>query len=159
MKKKPRSSPLPEPDRPLVEFAGLRRRLASMLYESLLLLGVLALAFIVPNLLIGWSLGVTFAGWVLWLQLFVVLGAYFVYYWRRHGATLAMQTWRLKVVNARDGRLLTGPRAALRYALAWPSLFCFGGGVLWAVFDPDRQFLHDRLAGSCVVLMPPEKRA
>ena len=40
-------------DRPAVELAGLRRRLASMLYESMLLLGVLALTFLVPYLMLG----------------------------------------------------------------------------------------------------------
>ncbi|MDP1653500.1 MAG: RDD family protein, partial [Rhodocyclaceae bacterium] len=32
---------------------SIRRRLASMLYESFLLLGVLSVAFVVPHLLIG----------------------------------------------------------------------------------------------------------
>lgn len=40
----------PEPGtRTLVELAGLRRRLASMLYESMLMLGVLALVFSFPT--------------------------------------------------------------------------------------------------------------
>jgi uncharacterized RDD family membrane protein YckC len=42
-------------------------------------------------------------------------------------------------------------RAALRYALAWSSLLFFGVGFLWAFFDPDRQFLHDRLAGTRII--------
>ncbi len=43
-------------------------------------------------------------------------------------------------------------RAALRYALAWPSLLVFGVGFLWAFVDRDRQFLHDRLAGTRIVM-------
>jgi uncharacterized RDD family membrane protein YckC len=70
-----------------------------------------------------------------------------------------MQTWRLKAVDARDGRPLTVGRAALRYALAWPSLCCFGVGLLWPLFDRDRQFLHDRLAGTCIVRMPGAPKA
>ena len=27
-------------------------------------------------------------------------------------------------------------------------------GLLWALVDRDRQFLHDRLAGTCIVLLP-----
>lgn len=146
-------------DRPQVEMAGIRRRLASMLYEVLLLLGVLALTFIVPHVALGFAASVAVAPWILWLHLFVVMGLYFVWYWHRHGATLAMQTWRLKVVDARDGRALSAWRALLRYALAWPSLLCFGAGILWVIFDPDRQFLHDRLAGTCIVLMPAQNAA
>ncbi|MDX5446631.1 MAG: RDD family protein [Zoogloeaceae bacterium] len=159
MKKKPSAQALPAADRPVVELAGLRRRLASMLYEVLLLLGVLAVAFIIPHVLIGFVAGVSFAPWILWLHLFLVLGAYFVWYWHRHGATLAMQTWRLKLVDARDGRPLTTGRAALRYALSWPSLWLFGVGILWVILDRDRQFLHDRLAGTCIVLLPQERKA
>ena len=43
-------------------------------------------------------------------------------------------------------------RLVLRYALAWPSLLYLGAGLLWAFFDRDRQFLHDRLSGTRLVL-------
>ncbi|ATE59201.1 RDD family protein [Thauera sinica] len=140
--------------RTAVELAGLRRRLASMLYESLLLLGVLALTFLVPYLLLGMAAGIAPSGWVAWLHIFVVLGCYFVWYWTRHGQTLAMQTWRLKVVNAADGRAPGAAQSWLRYVLAWPSVLFFGIGLLWAILDRDRQFLHDRLARTYVVLLP-----
>lgn len=137
-----------------VELAGLRRRLASLLYESLLLLGVLALTFLVPYLLLGIVMGVAPPGWLAWLHIFIVLGCYFVWYWRRHGQTLAMQTWRLRLVTSADGRTPGVARSWLRYALAWPSVLLCGVGLLWALVDRDRQFLHDRLAGTCVVLLP-----
>ena len=91
-------------ERAVAELAGLRRRLASMLYECLLLLGVLALTFLVPYLMLGVAAGIAPPGWFAWLHIFVVLGGYFVWYWTRHGQTLAMQTWRLRIVNAADGR-------------------------------------------------------
>lgn len=140
--------------RPVAELAGLRRRLASMLYESMLLLGVLALTFLVPYLILGAVAAMTPPGWVLWIHVFVVLGAYFVWYWRRGGQTLAMQTWRLKIVDAADGRAASVQRSLLRYALAWPSVLLAGAGLVWALVDRDRQFLHDRLAGTCIVLLP-----
>lgn len=140
--------------RPVVEVAGLRRRLASLMYESLLLAGLLALTFMVPYLILGVGWNITAPGWLLWVHVVVVLGAYFVWYWTRHGQTLAMQTWRLKVVRAADGRALTAANGWLRFALSWPSVLCFGVGLMWALVDRDRQFLHDRLAGTCVVLLP-----
>lgn len=153
------STPLSSPataggPRPEAELAGLRRRLASMLYESMLLLGVLALTFLVPYLILGAVASFTPSGGVLWLHVFVVLGAYFVWYWRRGGQTLAMQTWRLKIVDACTGRTASLGRCWLRYALAWPSVLLGGVGLLWALVDRDRQFLHDRLAGTCIVLLP-----
>ncbi len=142
------------PGRQLAELASWRRRLASMLYEGLLLLGVLALTFLVPYLMLGVAFEVAPPGWFAWLHIFIVLGVYFVWYWRRQGQTLAMQTWRLKLVEADSGRRLGLGRCWLRYTLAWPSLLLFGVGLLWALVDRDRQFLHDRLAGSCIVLLP-----
>ena len=56
------------PGRQAVELAGLRRRLASMLYECLLLLGVLALTFMVPLLILGAGTNYTPPGGVLWLE-------------------------------------------------------------------------------------------
>ncbi len=146
------------PPAPIVELAGVRRRFASLLYESLLVLGVLAPTFVIPNVLIGMFVEVAAPGWLLWLHLTAVLGAYFVWYWTRHGQTLAMQTWRLQLVTETGKRPLMG-QALMRFVLAWPSLLCFGVGLLWAFFDPDRQFLHDRFAGTRIVLLPaPEKK-
>lgn len=145
--------------RPVAELATLRRRFASLLYECLLMLGVLSLTFMVPYLVIGVLWNVTPPGWVEWLHLYGVMGAYFVWYWHRRGQTLAMQTWRLQLVRAADGRLPSVATAWLRYTLAWPSVLCFGLGLVWALFDPDRQFLHDRLAGTRVVLLPAPKAA
>ncbi len=118
------------------------------------MLGILAPTFMIPYVLLGMAFGFEPPGWLLWLHVFGILGFYFVWYWSRHGNTLAMQTWRLRLVQARTGRRLGAGRGLLRFALAWPSVLCLGAGLLWALFDPDRQFLHDRLAGSRIVLMP-----
>lgn len=134
--------------------AGLRRRLASLLYESLLLLGVWAGGFMLPYLIVGVGLKITPPGWVLWLHTFALFGIYFIYYWRHGGQTLAMQTWRIKVVDAVSGDAPDWAHASLRYALSWPSLMFFGAGLLWSLFDRDGQFLHDRLSRTRVVQLP-----
>lgn len=131
--------------------AGLRRRLASLFYEALLLLGVLAAGFLLPYLVIGLTLDVAPQGWFAWLHIFLLLGLYFVHYWRKGGQTLAMQTWGLRVVDALEDRPPSLRRALLRYLLSWPSLWFGGAGLIWALFDRERQFLHDRLAGTRVV--------
>lgn len=126
---------------------GIRRRLASLTYEGLLILGVLSAAFMVPQLAITAILGKALPGWALLAHVFVVLGVYFIWYWRHGGQTLAMQTWKLQL-RAQDGSLPTRGQLVLRYLLAWPSLLFYGAGLVWALFDRDRQFLHDRLAGT-----------
>lgn len=122
-----------------------------MAYESLLLIGVLSLTFMVPYLLLGMIWQLSAPGWVELTHLFLVLAIYFLWLWRHGGQTLAMQTWRLQLVSAITGGRISLTQALLRYALCWFSLLFFGAGFVWALFDRDRQFLHDRLAGTRIV--------
>jgi uncharacterized RDD family membrane protein YckC len=62
-----------------------------------------------------------------------------------------MQTWKMRVVRG-DGMSIGIGQAILRYVLAWFSLLSIGAGFLWAFFDRERQFLHDRLAGTRIVV-------
>ena len=132
------------------QLPSLRRRIASMAYESLLLLGVLSVTFMLPHLAMGMGLGIVLPGWALISHVFVVLGAYFIWYWHHGGQTLAMQTWKIRLTTP-DGTQPALARLALRYVLAWPSVIYLGAGVVWALFDRDHQFLHDRLAGTRLV--------
>jgi uncharacterized RDD family membrane protein YckC len=129
---------------------SIRRRLASMMYESILLfavafLGTWLFQFAAGTLAIeGWRRHL--------LQLFIlgVFALYFIWCWLRGGQTLAMKTWRIRVVR-KDGHGRLSPGAALLrffYALLLvPTLV----GIFWAMVDRDRQFLHDRLAGSLLL--------
>lgn len=133
------------------ETPTLRRRFASMAYESLLLLGVLSACFMLPHLALGMAFDIALPGWVLWAHVFIVLGGYFAWYWLHGGQTLAMQTWKIRL-STPDGADPSMTQLVLRYFLAWPSVTCLGAGLVWAIFDRDRQFLHDRLAGTRLVL-------
>jgi uncharacterized RDD family membrane protein YckC len=138
------------PPIPPRDYPGIVRRLAAMTYESLLLSGVIAISLIFPHLLLGAFAHRVATPTVLWAHLYVVLLAYCVGFWSHGGQTLAMKTWRLRLL-ARDGRGVRPAQALLRYVLCWPSLGLAGIGVLWALIDRDRQFLHDRLAGTRLV--------
>ena len=141
---------MPDPAIPEVELPGLRRRIASMAYESLLLLGVLSISFMLPHLAIGMAFDTVLPGWALIGHVFLVLGAYFLWYWHHGGQTLAMQTWKIRL-STPSGAQPSLSRLTLRYVLAWPCVLYLGAGLFWALFDRDRQFLHDRLAGTRMV--------
>ena len=130
-------------------YPSIKRRLICMVYESLLLCGV---TFLASLLFLGVS-GGTLGGWLrhaFQVYLFLAIGLYFAGSWRRHGQTLAMKTWKLRLVSA-NGARITLWQAMLRYVCAWPCLALGGIGILYAPFDRDRQFLHDRLAGTKIV--------
>lgn len=126
-----------------------------MLYESLLVLGVVA-AMIAPLVLLGALTQIQVPQPVLRVYFFLGLALYFVWHWQSGRQTLAQRTWKLAIATP-DGSPVPLWRLALRYALAWPSLFLFGCGLLWALIDRDRQFLHDRLAGTRVIFAPPTR--
>ena len=129
---------------------GVARRLLSLLYEALL---AFAIAFFAGMAFQGAAQGRLSGEMRLLFQayLFLVLGIYFIACWTRGGRTLAMQTWKMRIVRW-DGAPVGVGRAALRYVLAWVSLAFLGAGFLWAYMDRERQFLHDRLAGTRLVL-------
>lgn len=152
------ASPFPATaTRPQVELASLRRRLASLLYEGLPAFGVIVVGGLAPQTALGLAFGYSLPGGALWLHLFVLLGIYFVGVWRYNGQSLAMQTWSLQLVDAVSGKRPSLRQLIVRYLAAWPSLLLLasGVGILWVAFvDRDRQFLHDRLAGTALVLLP-----
>ena len=78
------------------------------------------------------------------LQLFIgiVFAAYFLWCWLRGGQTLAMKAWGIRLVDVTPGK------AVLRFVLA---LVLLPASIGWALFDKDRQFLHDRLVGTRLV--------
>lgn len=153
---------------------GILRRLAALPYEALL---VLALALIAAFPLAGFRNLATAGLPHLLMQayFFCVTALYFTWFWRRGGQTLAMKTWRFRVTS-RAGAPLGLGRAFLRYLLAlmFYGPACVGlllmffpdrvppalsawlflpliATILWARFDADRQFLHDRMAGTRLV--------
>jgi uncharacterized RDD family membrane protein YckC len=125
---------------------GLPRRLASMLYEASLLFAVAFFAAWVFFFASG-GRDATAGGMRHLLQLFIglVFAGYFLWSWLRGGQTLAMKAWRIRLVD------VTPLRALLRFALALalvPTLI----SIVWSFFDRERQFLHDRLVGTRLIV-------
>jgi len=151
----------------------------AMLYEVFLLFAVEMLAIALYMLLtLNSQHPVAKFGMNVWLVLSA--GAYFTFCWVDSGHTLAMKTWRIKLVKLGAARV-PFKAAALRYLFAWgwilPALLvreALGmhgkletavllgiGLVAWALtafLDKDRQFLHDRLAGTRLIVLPKAKR-
>jgi len=154
----------------------LARRFAALVYELLLLVAVMfaanfaLLPFVTPTrgselVLPGLPERV-----VLFCLVFAVLAAYFVWCWSNGRRTLAMKTWKLRLVRA-GGGVVTPKIALLRYLATWigpalavaayATLARHGWGAhaawlvafnfLWAYVDRDRLFLHDRVARTRIV--------
>lgn len=122
------------------------RLLAACVYELLLLIALWFISAWIFVVLFG-DATQSYKRLLLQISLWLVTGAYFVCCWRKSGQTLAMQTWRIKLVN-QAGMPLNTKQAMLRYILASASAFIFGLGFLWALVDKNRLYLHDKILKS-----------
>jgi uncharacterized RDD family membrane protein YckC len=156
---------------------SLRRRMACWIYEGLLLFGVVFLAGYLFSTL-SQSRHALDNRHGLQAFLFLIIGLYFTWFGHK-GQTLAMKTWRIRVVDV-HGQALTQKRAFLRYVLSWvwfiPPLvvlapldltggeilvLCLGWILVWALlsrFQTQQQFWHDVWAGTRLITSEPLSR-
>jgi uncharacterized RDD family membrane protein YckC len=149
----------------------LKRRLLSMTYEAMLLFAVVFIAGYLFDTLTQ-SRNALMLRHARQAWLFAVLGLYFVWFWTHGGQTLAMKTWRIRVVGP-DGVPLRVGRAVARYVLLWIvvvpvlAIVWLADASHWAAVaalsaalivppfyarvDRDGQFIHDRLLGTRLV--------
>lgn len=111
--------------------------------------------------------------------LFLVLAIYFVWFWSHGGQTVAMKAWHIRLINA-QGMPISQKQALARYLLSWlwfvPALVILYAcnvhsstiifsvlfiGVLAyalsAIWHPARQFPHDVICGTQLILDRPIK--
>lgn len=158
--------------------AGIARRYAALLYEALLLVALVFVAsflltpLVSPGTAASASLTLpSMAGRIVsFVALFALGAAFFGWSWSAGRRTLPMKTWRLALVTT-QGAPLSRRTALVRYLAAWigPTLAIAAyallaprglGALAWpivalnwlaALVDPERQFLHDRIAGTRLV--------
>lgn len=128
---------------------SLARRFASLIYDGLLLIAILLVATFVFIALFGDATHAPLR-YMLQLYLYLIAAAYFLWCWLHGGQTLAMQTWRIRLTDI-EGKTIASGQAVRRYLLSSAGLMFFGAGFLWALFDREGLFLHDRLLGTRLV--------
>lgn len=127
--------------------AHLARRLAAILYDSLLVIGLWFLASFIAVIALD---GPVPAGSIWYeLLLWALAALFYVYFWTRTGQTLGMQSWKLHLIDEAGNRVAFG-RGALRCLAASLSALVLGLGYLWVLL-PDHRAWHDRLTRTRVV--------
>ncbi|PIT74528.1 RDD family protein [Limnohabitans sp. B9-3] len=156
---------------------SLRRRMACWIYEGLLLFAVMFMAGYLFSTL-SQTRHALDNRHGLQAFLFLIFGIYFTWFGHK-GQTLAMKTWRIRLVDT-SGKALSQGRALWRYVLSWvwflPPLIVISGLALsggetlllllgwacvWAVlsrFQPEGQFWHDVWAGTRLIHSEPLSR-
>ena len=152
--------------------ASTRRRLSCLLYEGVIVFGIVMMAGLAYSVATNQRHALQGqAGLQIWV--FLVLGTYFVWFWTKHGQTLPMRTWHIKLLTTAGVR--AGPwRCACRFVVSWlwflPSLafvrlsglqgplavvvVMLAGILCYALLGrlhPRRQLLHDMVCGTVLV--------
>ena len=132
---------------------GLLRRLAAILYDTLLVLAVLFMVT-VPFIALrgGEPVEIGDNTWYR-IALAIVIYAFFVGFWTRSGRTLGMQSWGLQL-ETMDGGRPTLATASVRFVAAIISWAPCGLGFLWQLWDRDKLTWHDRISGTRLVYYP-----
>ena len=133
--------------------AGFGRRFAALLYDALLLIGILVLftggamliarQAIVPENVGAWT-------YLYRAILLLIWAGYFLLNWTRSGQTLGMRAWRLRAVTD-AGRPMPMRTALLRLPLSLLAWAPAALGVLWLYLDREHAALQDRLSRTRVV--------
>ena len=126
----------------------LLRRLGVILYDGLLLFAVLFFASI--PVVAGFSITYDSPFYPLYILYIYSIGfLYFGWFWTHGGQTLAMKTWKARLVS-KQGEV-TWLQAAKRYFAALISWLCLGLGFIWSLFRQDNATWHDLFSATRLV--------
>lgn len=132
---------------------GLLRRIAAMLYDSLLVAALLFLATLPFIAVRGGEPVEAEDNLVYQLVLVLVVYLFFTGFWSRSGRTLGMQSWGLQL-ETEAGEIPSFARASLRFVAALVSWLPLGLGFWWQLWDSQRLTWHDRISGTRLVHYP-----
>ncbi|MDE1891646.1 MAG: RDD family protein [Betaproteobacteria bacterium] len=133
--------------------AKVSTRLICLVYEILILLGLGMLSGLPFVYLTDYPHHPELRSWYRG-YLFLIYAIYFAYQWHQTGQTVAMKTWRLKIINRQTYTSPTYLQALRRYVLATCLLFS-GVSLLWLLLDRQHRWLHDILSGTDTIQIPP----
>ncbi|PIW44265.1 MAG: RDD family protein [Zetaproteobacteria bacterium CG12_big_fil_rev_8_21_14_0_65_54_13] len=114
--------------------AGFGIRLLASGYDSLILFGLLFIAFSLITLAENY-LG-TMQQWLKGSLIIVIAYAYFAGFWVKGGATTGMRPWKLRIVMNETGEPLSWVTASVRFIglmITWLAL----GMTLWYIISKD----------------------
>jgi len=134
---------------PQISYCPLPRRLLVILYDGVIILGLLILASALA-LPFGNIDKVVFQDVWFTLWLFAVCFAYLGSCWRYGGMTVGMRAWKVRLVSS-DGQIISWPGCLLRFLVGMVSLTVLGLGILWALVDKKNRGWHDLAARTLLV--------
>jgi|TARA_B110000503_G_scaffold128816_1_gene200385 uncharacterized RDD family membrane protein YckC len=138
--------------------ANIFRRLMAMLYDSLLLVGIIfafgVIVFILRRLAGDDTLQAPNdnAQSIIILGMWLSCASFYVWCWHRNGQTLGMKSWRLQLQD-HNQKPLSWRKCWLRCILAHISFTSLGVGYLWCIIDKEGRCLHDIFSQTKIIVL------
>jgi len=120
-----------------------------MLYDALILLGLLILAAAIA-LPFGDVNKVALHDFWFTLWLLAACFAYLGGCWRYGGMTVGMRAWRVRLISSNQ-QAISWSRCLLRFMVGLVSLGACGIGILWALVDSKHRGWHDLAARTVLI--------
>ena len=131
-----------------MNYISIWRRLASILYDFLLVVAVLiimSIPFFSFDLQENNLLKVTIQ-----IYYYLITQYFFVWFWVHNQGTLGMKTWKIKIICDNNSRL-SYKQAIIRFNVAIFSLLFFGLGFLISFFRKDKKCFHDIISKTALI--------
>jgi len=131
-----------------MNYISIWRRLASILYDFLLVVAVLiimSIPFFSFDLQENNLLKVTIQ-----IYYYLITQYFFVWFWVHNQGTLGMKTWKIKIICDNNNRL-SYKQAIIRFNVAIISLLFFGLGFIISLFRKDKKCFHDIISKTALV--------
>jgi uncharacterized RDD family membrane protein YckC len=163
------------------------RRLAAVLYDTVLVIGVLAVLGLLTLPLLKGKLPVPAeigaAAYALYAVQLLVIAGFFGFFWTQRGQTLGMLAWRMRITDE-EGRAVRWEQCLRRLATlvvlltpffvgdrlwfsrwqdTWRSIALYASWVpllacyAWIWIDREHRSWHDRLSGTRVWVLPKQR--
>jgi len=146
---------MPRPlDQTDIQQASLAKRLAALIYDLLVMIGLL---FCVSAAWIGFNGGQAVSGPFYNTSLFLTVFLFNAYFWTRSGQTIGMMAWRLRVQTV-NGYTLSWTQSLIRFFSAILSIACVGLGYWVMLLNDEHLTWHDRFSGTRVVVLPKRNK-
>lgn len=134
----------------------LLRRLAAMLYDAILVFGLLLILWIAFYFLMVAIKGHEDIGHeplavLYWPLAVACMAGFFIWFWTHGGQTLGMRSWRIRILSE-EGAAVSLRAALVRYLMAIVSALPLGLGYWWSLIDRDRRTWHDIVSHTQLVV-------